>query len=698
MADILADLNDAQLRAVQHDTGPLLVLAGAGSGKTRMLTHRIAYLIEERGVAPEHIIGVTFTNKAAGEMLERLKYLQTADRLPYVGTFHGLCVRILRESGDAVAVPSNFTIFDSSDQLAAIKQAMAQAGIDEKTAAPRALLGLISSAKNELIDASGYARLAATPLQRRAAEVYPHYQQILADAGGLDFDDLLMQAVRLLKTDRTAAGKWAERCQYLLVDEYQDTNTAQYVLIKLLAARHGNVCVVGDDWQSIYSWRGADFRNILNFERDWPKTTVIKLEQNYRSTENILDAAHRVIAKNQQRSDKKLWTKAGGGAPVRLLPVANEHQEADAIVGAIKAALELKLRGHGDFAVLYRTNAQSRVLEDAFVRYGVPYRIVGGMRFYERREIKDMLAYLRFLFQPRDRVAFERLLNAPPRGIGPVSLERLKAAAGTDSYSAVLADPARHVPRLPAKAATSLIKLAGLLSRLDAQLASGGLLSQALSDLVRGIGYLDYLEDGTLRGEERAENVRELISVAREYDAVGLGGFLEEVALVSDIDEWDARSQAVTLMTVHAAKGLEFPVVFMAGMEEGIFPHSRALYEPDEMEEERRLCYVGMTRAKQELVLSYARQRLLYGSIQHGPPSRFLADIGDGATLSPATQPAELTRQPVSLDLTVGDTVSHPVFGDGVIRELEGETATVIFKGKAVKRLNLSFAPLARRA
>lgn len=692
----LEGLNDEQRQAVEHSHGPLLILAGAGSGKTKTLTHRIAYLIAEQGVAPAHILAVTFTNKAAGEMRERVEQLLGGHQsIPYLGTFHSICVRILRESGTGIGVPANFVIFDDADSLSLIKQAMQELRIDETTLAPRAALSYISSAKNELIDAATYAGLASLPVQRRAAEIYPLYQRLLEQARALDFDDLIMKTVRLFKTDAQAYALWSGRFEHILVDEYQDTNTAQYELIKLLARPHGNLCVVGDDWQSIYSWRGADFRNILNFERDWPKVTTVKLEQNYRSTKAILAAAHQVITKNKQRSDKRLWSVGPDGTPVQIIPVANERAEAETIISRIKIATDIGAQKLRDFAVLYRTNAQSRTLEEVFVRYGLPYRIVGGLRFYERAEIKDILAYLRFAYQPDDLVAFRRLINVPPRGIGRVSLEHILTAAAEHSLLSVLEAPERHVPRLSTKSRTSLIALAAIVNRTRADFAAGVPLSRLVEDIIRATGYLEHLDDGTVRAAERIENVRELISVAREYDAAGLAAFLEEVALVSDIDQWDATADAVTLMTVHAAKGLEFPIIFMAGMEEGIFPHSRSLFEPDAMEEERRLAYVGMTRAKAELYLLYAHSRLLYGTTQHAPPSRFLSDLGDSATTlaGSASLPIE-SAPPPTLEVAVGDRVRHPIFGEGIVEELDGEAVTVAFQGHSVKRLHLGFAPL----
>lgn len=710
----LAQLNTEQQKAVKKTDGPVLILAGAGSGKTKTLTHRIAHLINEKQVAPNQILAVTFTNKAAGEMRERVAALlgleESASRsfLPYLGTFHGICVRLLREFGEEIKIPRSFVIFDSADQQNTIKQAMKALHISEKEYSPRTLLNLISSAKNELVDATDYASGATTPTQKKAAEVFPVYTKMLRDAGALDFDDLIMQTVRLLKTSKVTLQTLQNRFKYIMIDEYQDTNTSQYQMAKLLAAKHHNICVVGDDWQSIYSWRGADFRNILNFERDYPNVTVIKLEQNYRSTKAILDAAHNIIDKNHQRSKKKLWTQSGHGEPVQVHTAMNERHEGELIVKMIRSYTDLGARKQKDFAILYRTNAQSRSIEEAFVRYNLPYRIVGGTRFYERKEVKDILAYLRLLYQPNDRASFDRVVNVPTRGIGNTSLQKFfswidsraqqEGALGLefDSPSSLSAGLARatHTPGLTPRAGTSLQNFERLLSGLRILLNDNTPLEELVELVVERTGYLDWLDDGTVQAEERKQNVQELISVAREYRDVGLSGFLEEVALVSDIDSYDTDADAVTLMTLHAAKGLEFPVVIMAGMEETIFPHSRALYEQEEMEEERRLCYVGMTRAKEELHLVHATSRLLYGTTQHNPPSRFLSEVEAKQALSSSTISEQRIEPEVKISVKAGDKVMHPVFGKGIIAHMDGEVASVQFARGGQKQLNLAFAPL----
>lgn len=709
--DFTAGLNEEQARAVVATEGPLLILAGAGSGKTKTLTHRIAYLIANGKAAPPQILAVTFTNKAAREMRERVAVLlgQNPDNrsfMPYMGTFHSICVRLLRQNGEAIGIPKNFVIFDESDRQTAIKQASKQVMLDEKSFPARTLSSYISNAKNELTTPGEYG--TSSPTQKAAAQVYPLYQKILKDAGALDFDDLIARTVHLLETHTDIRDNWRRQFRYVMIDEYQDTNAAQYRLVKLLTNKDNNIAVVGDDWQSIYSWRGADFRNILNFERDNPKATIVKLEQNYRSTKEILDAAHAVISKNDQRSDKKLWTKSTGGKPVDVLQVANERAEAEGIVRRVKNAVDARFRNYQDFAVLYRTNAQSRSVEEAFVRYGVPYRIVGGQRFYDRKEIKDVLAYLRLMYQPEDRVSFERIVNVPTRGIGTKSLQNFYDwQARTGRTLAQSLEAVNECSELTAKAKLGLHELGDILRSARATLDDAPL-PALIESLLRRINYFAYLDDKTIQGESRQENVRELISVAKSYQDLGLDGFLEEVSLVSDVDSMENGVNVVTLMTLHAAKGLEFPVVFMTGMEETIFPHSRALYDQSEMEEERRLCYVGMTRAKSELYLSYATGRLLYGGMQHNPPSRFLSEIDssfhvDSVSLGGSSWQNTYDQsndydvnQEVSYvpELNEGDAVQHDVFGTGTVLEMQGETATIYFKGKGTKKLNTAFAPL----
>ena len=713
---LLEGLNPEQRRAVETTEGPLLIQAGAGSGKTKTLTHRIAYIIASNKATPYNILAVTFTNKAAKEMRNRVANLlgENPDNrgfMPYMGTFHGICVRILRQDGEAVGLSRSFVIFDELDRQAAIKQVSKQLLLDEKAFPARVLSSLISSAKNDMISPSEYTGLATSPAQQAAAKVYPLYQRALKDASALDFDDLINVTASMLTNNIEVRAKWQRQFKYVMIDEYQDTNAAQYKLVKMLTNQSNNIAVVGDDWQSIYSWRGADFRNILKFESDYPKCTVIKLEQNYRSTKHILEAAHKVISQNTQRSDKKLWTDAGNGLPVQTIPVGSERAESEAIIRRIKNGVDSGRRKFKDYAVLYRTNAQSRSIEEGFVHYGIPYRVVGGVRFYDRKEIKDVLAYLRLIFQPEDRVSFERIVNVPTRGIGAKSLQNFFAWANENDYSLNEAlNKSSEATQIVPKARAALSDLGDILSSLREVMLDANV-SGLIDSLLRRIDYLNFLDDGTPQGEARQENVKELLSVAQEYSETDLAGFLEEIALVSDLDGADFDNNAVTLMTLHAAKGLEFPVVFMAGMEESIFPHSRALYDQSEMEEERRLCYVGMTRAREELYLTYASGRLLYGGLQHNPPSRFLSEIdaqvAPGATGSLYSFPSDLkhgTQEKIQTpaidepryvpDLNEGDSVRHQLFGHGTVMEVEGDNVVVYFKGKGSRKLNLSFAPL----
>ncbi|HVQ44209.1 MAG TPA: UvrD-helicase domain-containing protein [Candidatus Saccharimonadia bacterium] len=769
---LLTELNDQQRVAAQTTEGPVLILAGAGSGKTKALTHRVAYLVAEKHESPQSILAVTFTNKAAGEMRGRVLTLlgqnpQNRGYFPFIGTFHSICLRLLRREAVEIGLASNFLVFDSADSQSAIKRAMRNLGIDDKQLTPGLIHGLISSAKNELISPAQYTKLASGRAQAAAAQVYPAYQALLKEAGALDFDDLIYRTVSMFKDYPPILAKYQQQFKYILVDEYQDTNHAQYQITKLLASAHHNICVIGDDDQAIYSWRGANFQNILDFEKDYPTATVIKLEQNYRSTKRILDAAHAVIAKNRVRSDKKLWTDRGDGVGIGIVNVYNEIQEAETIVARVQDLRASEKRELSDFAVLYRTNAQSRSLEEGFLRAGLPYKIVGGTRFYERKEIKDAIAYLRYIYQPDDSVSFGRIINLPARGLGDVSLQRLEAwrrrqfvrqagsaegespehgGAGPDIGPAEETDRVRRregdspaattlslleacrradqVPGLQAKAVNSLQAFALLIDGLrdEAQkLAVGPLLNLVL----KRSGYLTFLDDNSIQAADRIENVKELLSVAETWGELSLEGFLEEIALIADIDNYSQDTNAVTLMTLHAAKGLEFPVVFIPGAEEGIFPHSRALFDADQMEEERRLCYVGMTRARERLYLLYANSRLLYGATNHNPPSRFLleipAELQDsgsewaGAALTAAAaghatgagswsaQPMYATTEAqaathreamLGLDLAPGDRIRHAKFGDGIVAAVSGDEVTAAFEGIGTKRLSLSFAPI----
>ena len=712
---LLEGLNPEQRRAITTTEGPLLILAGAGSGKTKTLTHRIAYLIATNKATPYNILAVTFTNKAAHEMRERVARL-LGDRaenrgfMPYMGTFHGICVRLLRQDGEYLGIPRNFVIFDEMDCRAAVKQVLKQLSVDEKSFPAPLIASLISGAKNEMLGPADYASMTNGPAQEIAARVFPLYEKVLKEASALDFDDLINRTVTLLETHQDVREKWATQFSYIMIDEYQDTNMAQYKLVRLLT-KNNNCAVVGDDWQSIYGWRNADYRNILNFEKDYKNCTVIKLEQNYRSTKFILDAAHAVITKNTLRSDKKLWTDAGDGFPVQMVQVNNERAEAELIISRVRFGVDSGLRHYRDYAVLYRTNAQSRSIEDVFIRYGIPYRIVGGVRFYDRKEIKDVISYLRLIVQPEDRISFERVVNIPTRGIGAKSLEHFYTWQQQNGYT--LAQALSEITAcdlLTAKALAGLDDLGSTLAALRSVVATTSI-NGLIDLLLRRTDYLHYLDDGTPIGEARQENVRELLSVAQEYQEVGLEGFLEEVTLISDVDTADFGSDAVMLMTLHSAKGLEFPVVFMVGMEESLFPHSRAFYEQSEMEEERRLCYVGMTRAKQELYMVYATSRLLYGGVQHNLPSRFLGDIKSGFQFtksnsdfdwlgrfnakSPDQQYIPNPQEPRYIpEINEGDGIRHQIFGVGTVVAVNGDMITVHFNGKGTKVLNLGFAPI----
>ncbi len=622
MTDLLSGLNAPQQEAVTTTEGPVLILAGAGSGKTKALTHRFAYLLREKHVSPMNILSVTFTNKAASEMQNRiarlLGYPEEGFRLPWLGTFHSMCVRILRREMEksSLGYGNRFIIFDDGDMQQAVKRAMNELNIDQKQYNPRGIHSQISGAKNELVSPAEYGRFAAGPFQQIVHNVYTRYQQLLKDANALDFDDILLKALELFEKHPEVLADYQERFQYVMVDEYQDTNKAQYKLVKLLAAKHNNLFVIGDDWQSVYSWRGADFRNILDFHKDYPEAVIIKLEQNYRSTQTILDAAQAVITKNETRSDKKLWTEGPSGSPVMEVECLNEKDEGEFIIrevqGLIKSGVFTGLHSYSDFVILYRTNAQSRLLEETLIRYSIPYRIVGGVQFYERKEVKDILAYVRLIANPQDWVSLERVINVPARGIGPKAAQALRDRG--------LQAPYDDLPP----------KVMGFFALIeDLRRKSEGLTVDQIIELVIGrSGYRDFIKDGSMEGEARWENLQELVGAAQGQP--DLDEFLENVALVQDAEQNAERQGpegSLTLMTIHAAKGLEYPVVFIAGMEEGIFPHNRALAEKKEMEEERRLAYVGMTRAKDRLYLMHAFERRLYGLLQMNPPSRFISEI-----------------------------------------------------------------------
>lgn len=699
--DVFKDLNPAQADAVKTTSGPLLILAGAGSGKTKTLTHRIAYLIADQGVWPNEILAVTFTNKAAREMRERLGRLLGQDGtvrnfMPWMGTFHGICVRLLRMDGDKIGISSNFVIYDEDDRQGLIKQAMKQLSIADKQIKPRAVSSAISAAKNELQTPDDFAAAANYPFQKEVAKIYALYEKLRSEAGALDFDDLLIETVHLFRDQPDVRSKWRSHFKHILIDEYQDTNAAQYAIVKSLVGSDRNICVVGDDWQSIYSWRGADFTNILNFERDFKGAKIVKLEQNYRSTGAILEAAHNVITKNTQRTDKKLWTAEPPGAPVQVHALCDESEEAYAVASRIAAQAMIGARKYGDFAILYRTNSQSYSLERALLQQRVPYQIIGGVRFYDRKEIKDVTAYLRLLYQPNDRMSFSRIVNVPARGVGPTSLEKFltwQANNGMDIITSLV--NAEQTSSLTPRARTALAKLGELLRVLQAKMEVDVSPSDLIEMLIQKTGYREYILDGTPQAEEREANIGALISDAKAFAT--LPDFLEEVALMSSADA-DSGEQKVTMMTIHAAKGLEFPVVFMVGMEEGIFPHSR-IYEagPSELEEERRLCYVGMTRARQELHLSYAQSRLQFGQRGYNPASRFLADMGHEVMAAPAPSFTRANDYDEFADVPnfdIGDGVRSAQFGVGEITDIDGMAVTVQFASGQTKKLNVEYARL----
>jgi len=710
---ILARLNPEQGRAVQTTDGPVLILAGAGSGKTRVLAHRVAYLVGVKGVRPWQILAVTFTNKAAAELRARIIGLvgEEAGHEVAMGTFHALCARVLRRDGAAIGLDPHFVVYDTDDQQSLMKVILREEDLPiTGEYKPSAILGAISRAKNEMLDADFVAANAHTHREREIARLYRKYQTRLKSAGALDFDDLLLEAVRLFHEAPTVLERYQGRWRYLHVDEYQDTNRPQYLWVKALAASHHNLCVVGDDDQSIYSWRGADIRNILDFEGDYPDAAVIKLEQNYRSTQLILDAAHAVVTHNSSRKDKKLWTENSGGRQISRFEAYNEEEEAEWIARQIeeltggrsspltrRADEEVEHWERGDVSVMYRTNAQSRAIEEAFLRYGIRYQLVGGTRFYQRREVKDALAYLRILRSDTDQISFERILNVPARGIGDKSIEELRVAAaggrtirpnsaqgdrgvadgGTDDpaagagaadvaaggptyWSAIVDAADGRLETLGSRARTALGGFAALTARLRTRIGVLAL-PEMLDAVLEESGYRAMLADGSEEGEERWANLLELRSVTTRYDDLtpddALDRFLEETALVADQDTYEAGADAVTLITLHAAKGLEFPVVFIAGLEEGVFPHSRSLDDEKQLEEERRLAYVGITRAKRRLFLSHAARRATWGQGGLSVPSRFLFEIPAALMTGPRLDRAD------DFDDDIGQVDPDLVFG-----------------------------------
>ena len=719
--DILADLNPAQREAAAAINGPVLILAGPGSGKTRVIVHRIAYLVKVCGVNPRRIMAVTFTNKAAREMEGRLHHLVSGSvNNLTIGTFHAICSRILRLEGKAIGIDPRFVIYDDEDQRSLLKRGLQEVGFDPKQYAPRAIQSAITSAKSRLLTPQDYLESGHSYFEEVVGRVYERYQQLLTDSSALDFDDLLMKMVQLFKQDPKVLSRYQERYLHILVDEFQDTNLTQYELVKQLAGKYRNICVVGDPDQSIYSWRFADLRNILNFERDYPEAKVILLEQNYRSTQKILETASCIIAANQQRKPKELWTDNKSGELTTVVETYTEQEEAQFVVNEVERLVGREEVNHGDCAVMYRTNAQSRALEENFVRYGVPYKLVAGTRFYERREIKDIIAYLRLIQNPCDSVSLLRIINVPQRGIGQRSLSQLSDLArsiGIPEYRAlqVIAE-AKDEPPSPfsSRARQAIAGFLNFMEELIAQ-SQGQNLVDLLDLVVNSSGYKEYILGGS-DGEERWENILELRTVAEPYRDLkplsGLAAFLEGVALVSDVDGLDEGVAAVTLITLHQAKGLEFPVVFMVGMEDGILPHFRSFDDPEQMEEERRLCYVGVTRAKQRVYLLRAFRRSLMGSSTVNKPSRFLGDIpthlitgetlwaGEDSSAATAMYSWDRAAAPslAVTELKAGNHVHHEQFGDGVVvscQLVEGDEEVVVaFDGFGLKKLLLSFAHL----
>ncbi|MFP5375678.1 MAG: DNA helicase PcrA [Acidimicrobiia bacterium] len=738
MDDLLAGLNPVQREAVVHDRGPLLIVAGAGSGKTRVLTHRIAHLVRRRGVPPFAVLAITFTNKAADEMKARVGALvgPVAQRM-WVSTFHSACVRILRRDGGRLGYRSSFTIYDQADANRLTGYVLRDLNVDAKKFPPRGVHGAISAAKNELVDAESYAARARTLHERRIAEVYAEYQRRLRAASAMDFDDLLTLTVELLRSHPDVLDHYQQRFQHILVDEYQDTNRAQNELVLLLGRRHRNVCVVGDSDQSVYAFRGADIGNILQFEEAFPDATTIVLEQNYRSTQTILDAANAVIANNAMRKPKALWTEQVGGEVITRYHAEDEHDEAAWVAGEMQRLHHRHDARWGEMAVFYRTNAQSRVLEEQLVRRDIPYKVVGGTRFFDRREVKDLLAYLRAVANPSDEVSLKRIVNVPKRGVGEASVARLDGWAAAQGVPFAEAIDGVERTGVTGRALAGVAELRRLLAGLRAMAGEGATPEKLLAEVVDRSGYGAELEaEGTVEAAGRLENVAALLGVAAEHES--LDGFLEAVSLVSDADEIDGDESRVVLMTVHTAKGLEFPVVFVMGLEEGVFPHLRSLGEPRELEEERRLCYVGITRARERLYLSHAWCRTLWGSTQYNPPSRFLTEIPEeltvlagggrrGASRSPASSshrpsqgggaashrrevveaavrggaaPPVRTTGAEALELRAGEDVVHAKWGEGVVLEVIGggdkAEAVVRFPGLGEKRLLLAWSPLKR--
>ncbi|HCK2894989.1 TPA: DNA helicase PcrA [Enterococcus faecium] len=737
-AELLNGMNPRQKEAVLHTDGPLLLMAGAGSGKTRVLTHRIAYLIEEKEVNPWNILAITFTNKAAKEMKERVNaILASGGEDVWVSTFHSMCVRILRRDVDFIGYNRNFTIIDSSEQLTLMKRILKELNIDPKKYDPRSILGTISQAKNSLQTPQDFAKMQGSYYEEIAAKCYAAYQKELQYNQCMDFDDLIMNTIRLFEEHPDSLTYYQNKFHYIHVDEYQDTNHAQYTLVNLLAGRFRNLCVVGDADQSIYGWRGADMQNILDFEKDYPDAAVILLEQNYRSTKNILSAANQVIENNSNRKPKNLWTENKEGNKITYYRADNERDETRFIVDRMQEEIRSNHRNYGDFAILYRTNAQSRVMEETLLKANIPYKMVGGHKFYDRKEIKDILAYLNVLVNPQDSISFERIVNSPKRGIGPGSIEKLRSFASLHEWPLLEAAQNVDLANIGGKAGQQLGAFGEMIQEVT-QMIPYLTVTELTKEVLDRSGYLEDLKiQNTLEAQARIENLEEFLTVTQEFDKQfeqqneedadapeeKLTVFLNDLALVSDIDNLEEDASQVTLMTLHAAKGLEFPVVFLIGLEEGVFPLSRALMEESELEEERRLAYVGITRAEEALYLTNAFSRTLYGRTQYNRPSRFVEEIDqelleiEGMRPTPKKTPvfakktAYSYKQPETAVVPSksatggennswkpGDKVKHKKWGLGTVVRVTGTSKDleldVAFPSQGVKRLLAAFAPI----
>lgn len=737
--ELLQGMNPRQKEAVLHTEGPLLLMAGAGSGKTRVLTHRIAYLIEEKEVNPWNILAITFTNKAAKEMKERVNaILEFGGEDVWVSTFHSMCVRILRRDVDFIGYNRNFTIIDSSEQLTLMKRILKELNIDPKKYDPRGILGTVSQAKNNLQMPEDFEKMQGSYYEEIAAKCYKAYQKELQYNQCMDFDDLIMNTIRLFNEHPDSLTYYQNKFQYIHVDEYQDTNHAQYTLVNLLAGRFRNLCVVGDADQSIYGWRGADMQNILDFEKDYPDASVILLEQNYRSTKTILDAANQVIENNTNRKPKNLWTENQEGAKITYYRGDNERDETRFVIEKMQHEMRENGRDYGDFAVLYRTNAQSRVMEETLLKANIPYKMVGGHKFYDRKEIKDILAYLNVIANPQDSISFERVVNSPKRGIGPGSVDKLRQFASIHEWALLEAAQNVDLANISGKAGRQLAEFGAMIDEVT-QMVPYLSVTDLTKEVLERSGYQEDLKiQNTLEAQARLENLEEFLSVTQEFDKQfekqneetadapeeKLTVFLNDLALVSDIDNLEEDTTQVTLMTMHAAKGLEFPVVFLIGLEEGVFPLSRALMEESELEEERRLAYVGITRAEEVLYLTNAFSRTLYGRTQYNRPSRFIDEIDQDLLEIQGMRPTPKKISPFTTKTTTpsyqqpqvttvssktatggennswkaGDKVKHKKWGVGTVVRVNG-TATdleldVAFQGQGVKRLLAAFAPI----